>query len=206
MNYAPPVLGRPRLGQLNNLLNGGLTQDIAAQIVQAADAPTRAIIRDERNRLAEGLIGGLPFAALSGVAAVGTHYLVPPEAKISKFVGYGISFASLGIGGLWTFSKITETVPPQAPSGPAPAVVQQAAKSIVDAADPKIRQIVEEERARIATAAQTALPFFGASAVGAIATAVFVGDENPGYKVLGYSTCVLIAALGAWVGLYEEQQ
>lgn len=199
--YAPPVLGSPRLGQIGNLL----TQDIASQIVSAADAPTRAIIRDERNRLSEGLIGGLPFAALSGVSAVGTYYLVPEEAKLSKFIGYGISFISLGIGGLWTFSKITERVVPQPPSGPAPAVVQQAAQSIVEAADPKIRQIVEEERARIAAAAQTALPFVGASAIGAIATAIFVSDERPEFKVVGYSVSVLIAALGAWIGLEKEQ-
>ncbi len=201
--YRPVVPKGPVLGQLD--FKSGLTQDIALQIVSAADQPTRAIIRDERNRLSEGLIGGLPFAALSGLAAVGTFYLVPEDSHLAKFAGYAVSLASLGIGGIWTFSKITSQAPPAAPSGPAPAVVQQTAQTIVDAAEPKIRQIVEEERARIASAAQTALPFAGAAGIGAIATAVFVPNEDPAYKVIGYSASFLVALVGAWVGLKKEQ-
>jgi len=202
--YRPVVPRGPVLGQLASL-QSGLTQDIAQQIVSAADQPTRAIIRDERNRLAEGLIGGLPFAALSGLAAVGTFYLVPEDSNLAKFAGYAVSLASMGIGAIWTYSQITADSAPAAPSTPAPAVVQQTAQAIVQAADPAIRTIVDEERARIASAAQTMLPFAGAGAVGAIATAVFVPQEDPGYKVLGYSAAVLVTLIGAWVGLQKEQ-
>lgn len=203
--YAPPVLGSPRLGQLQNLFSGGLTQDVAQQIVAAADAPTRAIIRDERNRLAEGLIGGLPFAALAGISAVGTYYLVPDESKTAKFMGYAVAFASLGIGGIWTFSKITETAPPAAASMPAPAVVQQAAQALVSAADPAVRKIVDEERSRIAEAAQAGLPFAAAGAVALLASATLIPDDSVMYKVGGYVASIGLFTLGAYVALNKEQ-
>ena len=73
-----PVLGapRPRLGQF-----GGLTDALAKSIVEQAEPATRRVIRDERNRLAEALIGGIPFAAVAAIGATATLYLVKPEAR-----------------------------------------------------------------------------------------------------------------------------
>jgi hypothetical protein len=200
--YAP-VLGSPRLGQIG-LLTGGLTQDIAQRIVAEAEPATRRIVRDERNRLAEGLMGGLPLAALSGVAYVGTYYLVPEERKTLKFAGYAASFVSLGAGAWFAFSRITEPAPPPA-GGPVPPLVAEAARAIVDNADPKIRAIVDEERSRIAAAAEAGLPFAAGGAIGLLLSATMVPSERPLYKVLAYSGSIGLMALGAFVALRKEQ-
>lgn len=201
--YAP-VLGalRPRLGQF-----GGLTDALAKSIVQQAEPATRRVIRDERNRLAEALIGGIPFAAVAAIGGVATYYLVKPEAKAAKFVGYSGSAAILGLGAWWTFSRLTATPAPPAPpeGGIATDVAATAAKAIVEQAEPKIRSIVDEERARLAEAAQVALPFLGAGAIGSLITAFAVKDDKPMLKVVGYSASALIALLGAWMGLEKER-
>lgn len=198
-----PVLGAPRarLGQL-----GSLTDSLARSIVEQAEPATRRVIRDERNRLAEALIGGIPFAAVAAIGGVATLYLVPPEARTAKFVGYSAAAATLGLGAWWAFSRLTEPVAPAPTSGGiATDVAATAAKAIVSQAEPKIRVIVEEERARIAEAFQLALPFWAAGAVGVAVTSFLVPDEAKTTKVLGFSASTLIAALGTWMGLEKER-
>lgn len=200
--YAP-VLGKvqSRLGQF-----GGLTDSLAKSIVDQAEPATRRVIRDERNRLAEALIGGIPFAAVAAIGGVATLYLIPPESKTAKFAGYSISAATLGIGAWRSFAQLTETSTPAAPpSGIAADVAASAAQAIVVQAEPKIREIVQEERSRISEAAQVGLPFWAASAIGVAATAFLVSDENAKMKVVGYGASALIAALGAWIALDKER-
>lgn len=201
--YAP-VLGiaRPRLGQF-----GGLTDSLAKSIVDQAEPATRRVIRDERNRLAEALIGGIPFAAIAAIGGVATLYLVSPESKSAKFVGYSMSAAALGLGAWWSFSRLTETSTPPPPpgSGIASDVATTAALAIVTQAEPKIRQIVEEERSRISEAAQIGIPFWGVAALGVAVTAFLVKDDAPAMKVVGYGASALVAALGAWVALEKER-
>jgi hypothetical protein len=204
MRHYAPVLGGPRLGQIGNLLTGGLTQDIAAKIVASAEPATRAIVRDERNRLAEGLIGGIPFAALSGVAFVGTNYLVPDSKPTWKFIGYAASFLGLGAGAWFTFSRITETSAPVS-AGPAPAVVVQAAQAIVDSADPKIRQIVQEERSRISAAAEAGLPYAAGGALALLASATLIPPDESLWKLAGYIGSIGLLSLGAYVALEKER-
>jgi hypothetical protein len=205
MRHYAPVLGSPRLGQIGNLLTGGLTQDIAAKIVSSAEPATRAIVRDERNRLSEGLIGGIPFAALSGVAFVGTEYLVPSDKPTWKFIGYTAAFLGLGAGALFTFSKITETAAPPPSTAPAPALVVQAAQAIVDAADPKIRLIVQEERSRISAAAEAGLPYAAGGALALLASATLIPSDASLWKLLGYVGSIGLLSLGAYVALEKEQ-
>lgn len=199
-----PVLGAPRsrLGQF-----GGLTDSLAKSIVQQAEPATRRVIRDERNRLAEALIGGIPFAAVAAIGGVATLYLVPPEARTAKFVGYSASAATLGLGAWWAFSRLTETVPSSAPTGGGIAtdVAATAAKAIVEQAEPKIRAIVEEERVLLAQSAQVAVPFWAAAGLGVAITAFGVSDEAKTAKVLGYGASTLIAALGTWMALEKER-
>lgn len=201
--YAP-VLGSPRLGQIG-LLTGGLTQDIAQKIVAEAEPATRRIVRDERNRLAEGLMGGLPFAALSGVAFVGTKYLVSDDRETWKFAGYAASFVSLGVGAWYAFSRITETPAVQAPGGPVPPLVAQAAQAIVESADPKIRAIVQEERSRAAAAAEAGLPLAGAGALALLLSATLVPSDSVALKVAGYAGSIVLLSAGAWVALEKER-
>lgn len=199
-----PVLGAPRarLGQL-----GSLTDSLAKSIVEQAEPATRRVIRDERNRLAEALIGGIPFAAVAAIGGVATLYLVPSDAGTAKFVGYSAAAATLGLGAWWAFSRLTEPVAPAASSGGGIAtdVAATAAKAIVSQAEPKIRVIVEEERARIAEAAQLAIPFWAAAAIGVAVTSFLVPEEAKTTKVLGFSASTLIAALGTWMGLEKER-
>ncbi len=208
-----PVLGapRPRLGQLADLassLTGGFTESIAKKIVSEAEPATRRVIRDERNRLAEALIGAIPFLSISAIAFVGTRYLVHDEAPMAKFVGYAGSAAAAGGGALWTFSRMTETTtaPPTGTAAPAAVtdVAVQAAQAIVNDAEPKIRAIVKEERTRISEAAMIGIPFWAGSAVAFVATAFMVDDGENVMKTLGYSASALLFALGGYVALKKE--
>lgn len=204
IRYAP-VLKAPRLGQsAASLLTGGITQQIAQSIVSAAEPPTRAIVRDEMNRLAEGLIGGIPYAAAGGVAYVATRYLVPDGSNSLKFAGYAAAFLSLGVGAWFTFSQMTQIVQSTPPSGSVPAVVTQTAEAIVDAAQPKIVAIVDEERTRISQAAQAGLPYYAAAALAAIASALFIPEDKVYLKAAGYSGAIGIGTLGTYVALGKE--
>jgi hypothetical protein len=202
--YAPVLGGPRRLGQIG-LLTGGLTQDIAQKIVSEAEPATRRIVRDERNRLAEGLMGGLPFAALGGVAFVGTRYLVPEDSGGWKFTGYAASFVSLGVGAWYAFSRITEAAPPQ-PAGAVPPLVAEAAQAIVTSADPKIRAIVQEERSRAAAAAEAGLPLAGAGALTLLLSATLVPEDSEMLKVAGYAGSIALLTGAAWVALSKEQE
>lgn len=206
--YAP-VLGSPRarLGQLS-ALTGGITDAIAKKIVDEAEPATRRVIRDERNRLAEALIGSIPFFSISAIAFVGTNYLVREDAHMAKFIGYAGSAAAAGGGAVWAFSRMTETPTPPPPSTAPTQVTQvaiQAAQAIVNDAEPKIRQIVQEERARISEAAIAGIPFWAASGVAFVATAFMVDDSAMVMKTVGYSASALLSALGAYVALNKER-
>lgn len=198
-----PVQGRPRLGQF-----GSLTSGAAKAIVDQAEPATRAIIRDERTRVAEALIGGIPFAALAAVGASATAYLVPEGAVTAKFAGFAASAGLLGLGAWWTFSRITEATAPAPPSG-GPSVLQsaavQAAKAIVDEAEPRIRQIVDEERARIADSLIVGLPFWTAAVAAFVATMFLVPERAKTAKTAGYGGSAVVFAIGAWAALEKER-
>lgn len=204
-----PVMGAPRrqLGQLS-ALTSGLSDSIAKKIVSEAEPATRRVIRDERNRLAEAIIGGIPFFALSAIAFVGTQYLVSDDAHMAKFIGYAGAAAAAGGGALWTISRMTETsTPEQATNAPTAVtdVVVQAAQAIVTDAEPKIRKIVEDERARISEAVIAGIPFWVGSAVAFVGTAFMVSDDEKLMKTVGYSASALLTALGAYVVLDKER-
>jgi hypothetical protein len=55
-----PVPFRHHLGQYS-----GITSGFAKQIVSEAEPALRSIIRIERNRFAQAIIEGIPFAALA---------------------------------------------------------------------------------------------------------------------------------------------
>lgn len=206
--YTPVLASSRRLGQGLSALTGGITDAVAQKIVSEAEPATRRVIRDERNRLAEALIGAIPFFSISAIAFVGTRYLVRDEAHMAKFVGYGASAAAAGGGALWTFARMTETAPPPPPStAPAAvtAVAVQAAQAIVNDAEPKIRAIVEEERTRISTAAIAGIPYWAGAGLVFVGTAFMVNDDAQVMKTLGYSVSVLLTALGAYVALDKER-
>lgn len=202
--YRPP--SHPHLGQLSKLTSG-LTSDLAQKIVDAAEPATRRIIRDERNRLSESLIGGVAFAAGSAIAYVGTRYLVPDEKKTAKAVGYGIAALTLAGGAWWTYDHLTETTGP-ASKITAPGIVtdvaSQTAIDIVNAAEPKIRKIVDEEKARAIEAAKAGIPLAVASLAAFFATMFLVKPDDFAVKAIGYSGTAILVGLSAYVALNKE--
>ncbi|SRR5579871_992937 len=205
--FRPPS----RLGQAQSAkstLTSAITGDLAKQIVAAADAPTRRIIKDERNRFAEALIGGIPFAGISALAFIGTRYFVPDESKIAKAIGYSTAALAVTIGAWWTFNHITEvSEPPPAPSGGVvSSVAIETAVAIVNEAEPKIRQIVEDEKALAVQAAMAGLPFAVGSLGVFLATMFMVAPENKALKAIGYSGTALLLGAGAYVALDKERQ
>lgn len=195
------------LGQLSKLTSG-ITSDLAKQIVEAADPATRGIIKDERNRAAEALIGGTIFAGISALAYVNTRYLVPDGLKTAKAVGYSASALAVALGAWWTLDHLTETTAPAKTTespGAIQNVVNQAAKEIVDQADPRIRAIVHEEKVRAVEAAQAGVPFVAGSIASFLATMFLVKSENTTLKAIGYSGTALLLGLGAWIALEKEK-
>lgn len=188
-----------RLGQFNNLSFG-----VAESVVQAAEGPTRKIIREERTKLADALIGAIPWASAGALSAIGTRYLVPDRSTLGKFVGYGAAAALVGAGSLLAVKDLREASPEAAtqvqPGGTVKSVSDQAAASLVAAAEPKIRQIVDEERRRLSESMQSGLPLVAAGALAAIATAV-LSRGSVAVNVAGYSAAAMMAAAGAWVSL-----
>lgn len=200
---------RPRLGQLSKLLTAsGITGDLAKQIVDAADPATRLIIKDERNRLAEALIGGTVFAGISALAYVNTRYLVPDDSKKAKAVGYSAAALALAAGAWWTLDHMTETTGKAIAqqTGMVADVAAQAAKDIVDQAEPRIRKIVEEEKARAVQAAQAGIPLAIASLAAFLATMFLVDADNKMMKAVGFSGSAVLLGAGAYVALDKERE
>jgi hypothetical protein len=195
-----------RLGQLDFGLTSGLARSIVAEVEPA----TRRVIKEERTKYSEALIGGIPWAAAGAISAIATYYLVPPEKRTLKFAGYAGGAALIGAGSLFTISALAE--PPAgvaAPSSKVPgsiqSVAEQAAKAVIAEAEPKVRAIVEEERFRIAEALQAGLPLQAASVLTLIATLLMVKGENPIMKAVGYSASVALFTGGIWMTLEAEK-
>lgn len=195
------VLGKASLGQFE-----GLTSGIAKQIVAQAEPVVREVVRDERNRFAQALIGGIPFAMLAAIGYVATRYIVPEKSSGVKAAGYIGSAAAAGIGAWYTVDHLTEDVAPTAPVGSTSfdPVAQSAAQAIVKEAEPKIRALVDDEKAKLAAAGKVFLPFGVGSLATVLATFFLVSDEKPGMKALGYTGSAALAGLGAWLALDRE--
>lgn len=206
IGYTPVLRGRHTLGQLDKLTSG-LTSNLAKQIVTNVEPVVRRIIKEERNKYAEALIGSIPFSVISSLAYVGTKYIVPDNAKTAKAVGYITAAAAVAGGAWWTVSNLKSEVPPAPPaSGPtaADAYIQQASQAIVTAAEPKVRALVDEERRKLADSALTALPFVVASLGAFLSTLFLVEPENKSVKAVGYAGSTLLLGAGAWFGLQKE--
>jgi len=206
LSYKPVLASRHRLGQLETLTSG-LTSNFAKQIVTEAEPVVRKIIKQERNKYAQALIGAIPFGVISALAYVGTKYMIPDEKAMAKTVGYVTSAIAAAGGAWWTVSNLTEDIRPEPSKGGPTAAdpyVQQASQAIVTAAEPKVRAIVDDERRKLAEAGIMALPFAIAS-LGAFLSTMFLMDpENKGTKAIGYAGSALLLGAGAWFGLQKE--
>lgn len=76
-------------------------------------------------------------------------------------------------------------------------LVDDMARSIAEAAEPKIRVIVREERVRLADAFRASLPFWGLSALAFLGTFYFVPEGEKYWKFGGYGAAWIVALVGA---------
>lgn len=205
-NMKPGFSGRRfRLGQITDLLTGGLAENV----VSAAEPAFRRVVREERARVADAVIAGIPFATLSALAFIATRYLVP-EDSVAKAVGYTTSTAFLAAAAWWVYDGLSEKAPaaPETPSRPSvlDPVAARTAKAMVDQAEPRLRAILDEERTRIATAVQWGVPFWVGGLGTLLATIFLVPEEKKTWKALGYSGAALLAGIGSWVALEKEKE
>lgn len=196
------------LGQMD--LVSGLTSGMAREVVGEAEPAVRRIVRDERNRIAEALIGGVPFGGAAAIGYTATRYLVPENKPKFKAVGYIASAATAAVGAWWTFRRLTETSEPETPattpSGTTPKIVNQAATAIVNEAEPRVRRIVDDEKARMASALQAGIPWGIGAAAAALGTLVAVPSDQPVLKAAGYAIAVVLAGSGAWMTLEAAKE
>jgi hypothetical protein len=206
------MLTQKRLGATSwTDIASGLTSGVAKDIVSQAEGPARKLIQRERHNFANGVISGLPFFGLGTMAYIGTRYFVPDDKKMAKGVGYLVAAAIATVGGWYTANEIAGPEPTPAPDatatpGSANAIAQNAAKAIVVEAEPKIRKIVDEERARIAEAGQAGLPLAIGSAAAFLCTWLLVDDKNSTMKALGYTGSAALLGAGIWVALEKEKE
>lgn len=209
IRFRPPVklLGRSpyRLGQFGNI-----TSDLARTIVREAEPAVRRVIHEERNRIADALMAFVPYGAVASIAYVATSYMVPKGLPWAKTIGYGGAAATAALGAWLSSSKLEEPVVEKEPTPPPPSwldpVTQSAAKAVIEAAEPAVRQIVDDERTRLATALQHGLPFWVASVATFLATLFFVPEKEGILKVVGYSGSTLLGGLGTWLALEKEKE
>lgn len=207
INYAPIRANRHALGQLESLTSG-LTSGLAKQIISEGEPVVRRIIKSERNKYAEALIGGIPFALVSTVAYLVAKYVIPPDKTLAKAVAYTTAAVSGAGGAWWVVSNLKSEAPPVAPQKTGTSVIdpyiEKASQQIVAEAEPKVRAIVDDERRRIAEAGMAALPF-GIAAVAAFLSTFFLVDPDKKLvKAAGYAGTALLLGAGAWFGLQKE--
>lgn len=79
------------------------------------------------------------------------------------------------------------------------------ASAIVEEAAPRLRTLVQEERARAAESLRDGLPWAGLSAAAFVASAHLVPERMGAAKALGYAASAALMAYGAWRILSRER-
>jgi len=201
-----PALRGPRLGQSSSVVN-----DAALAVVAQAEPRVRAIVAEERSRLANAAIQGLPFMGGALTAFLATQYLLPQKNRFVKGLGYVASAGLFTVGAWKVFQTVSgpDSTPATSPDGSSGGFLnnlfgetaRQMAQTIVVEAEPKVRAIIDDEKAKLAEAGLSMLPFVGASALGFLATAFLVPDGRSSWKFGGYMSSTAVLLAGLWRGL-----
>lgn len=199
-----PMARGPRLGQSNSVIN-----QAASAVVSQAEPRVRAIVQEERSHLANAAIQGLPYFGAALTALLAAQHLVPEDKKFVKGAGYVTSAGLFTIGAWKVLDEVggAEAPPASSASGGGGLLsifgdtARQMAQVVVTEAEPKVRAIIDDEKAKLAEAAQTAIPFVGASLAGFFATAFLVPDGSNKTKFGGYMASSAALLLGLWKGL-----
>jgi hypothetical protein len=83
-------------------------QQTSQAIVTAAEPKIRALVDDERKRIAQAGLTALPFAVGAAAAFLSTIFLVDPDKKLMKAVGYTGTAILLGAGSWFGLQKELE--------------------------------------------------------------------------------------------------
>jgi hypothetical protein len=185
---------------------------VAKDIVREAEPATRRLIAEQRHQFSTAVINGLPFFGLAAMAYLATRYFVPEDKKAAKGVGYLSAAAVATVGAWYTASELKGAEPAALPgagvetSGTVDSITQNAAKAIVAEAEPRIRAIVDDERARLAAAGKAAVPFMVGSVATFLATWLLVSDQKNVMKAAGYAGSAALLGAGVWIGLEKERE
>ncbi len=198
-------LANSRLGQPTTL-----TSRMAAAVVAQAEPRLRQVISEERNRWADAIMVGLPYAGISLATCLATTYFLPSGEMVWKVGGYGVSLVTL-LYGVWdaadSLKEPTQPEPPDEKKGIVQDVIStfvdpassKLAQDIVEEAMPRVEKIVEEETQRATEAARAIIPWLGVTALAFLGTAYFVPATMPTAKMAGYG----MAAASTLIGLYQ---
>ena len=188
-----------------------MTNQMAQAVVEQAEPRLRAVIADERNRWADAILVGLPYAGISVATCLATTYLVPSEEVAWKAGGY---VASLGVllYGIWdavdSLKEPTKPTPPPTEDGVLQDVLsrlvdpatRQMAQAVVEVATPRVEQIIDEERQRATEAIHAAVPWFGVGVLAALGTTFLIPSKMRWAKMGGYGASAASTLIGVYQG------
>lgn len=171
-------------------MSSSVVNQAAREVVAAADPRVRQIIAEERERVARALAESFSFGGIGVLAALGTRYYVP--SGTGQALGYGAAVILGGVAAwrLWSGLR-APPAPPEDPDGSTlirfvEPVVNQFATAVVREAEPRIRAIVEDEKAKFEEAAKVAVPAVAGAAASYLGTSYLVPDRMKLGKVAGY--------------------
>lgn len=185
-----------------NVLFDSLFKDMAKKIVDEAGPQMGQVISEERARIAEALLGGVPFVAGGAALAVLVAKLIPPVLPL-KIGGY---LASIGLGGFGIWKSLSSLA--RAPVAPAPTPVPTEIKKYTDEAmaifmervQPLVLSILDTERSRLGQVALAGLPWMaGGGALAAVTALLLPGIAA--LKAAGYVLSIGLGAIGAGIAL-----
>lgn len=207
--WKPLTLGQTLSGgrgpSLGQFVSSSVVQSAASAAVSAAEPRFRKIIQEERGRVAKAAMETIPYTGVAMATYLATSYFVPEGMNLAKGLGYA-GAAGLAAWGAW--QGLQKLRGPEVPPTEAPAgfeflqpVTRQLAQAIVAEAEPRLRQLVTEERERLGGATETMLPWAALGAAAFFGTMFLVPKTMPVAKAVGYTGATSLGLLSLWKGL-----
>lgn len=199
MKWRPLPL-KAGLGQLST----GLVERAASAAVAAAEPRIREILQEERAGFAKAAMETLPYAGTAIATFLATMYFVPKGAPMLKGAGY-VGSATIGAIGAWKgLARLRGAEKPEPPDETASVfepMVKGLAQAVVTEAEPKVRALVADERARLGSAGEAALPWGSLAAAGFFSTMYLIPSDLPAAKMAGYTVTTAAALFSVWKAL-----
>ncbi len=199
--HLPPKAG----ASLGQIVSTGLLERAASAVVTAAEPRVRDILQEERATVAKAAMEVLPYGGAAATTYLATSYFVPEGSLVLKGIGY-VGAAALGTFGAWkALSKLRGAEKPVEPEEPTPSVLdpiaQGLARAVISEAEPRVRSLVADERARLGTAGEAALPWGALAAASFFSTMYLIPDNLPAAKMAGYTGTAAASIVSIWKAL-----